>query len=360
MRQFTPDESTRLADLLNEAFDPESLEMVLYSRLGRRYKNLAPAGKTFDYQLYKVIERANMENWNLQLLNATASARPGNGELQLLVQQVGLLGISDQGLQALVSKTGFQDATKLLTRLCQIFGQVCRIEIQGEQEGTGFLVGPDLLLTNYHVARKFIKTPALTTQVIARFDYRSLENSPAVYGGTTVALAANNAVLDYKEFDKVDTDLNYPPTTPVPEDKLDYALLRLASPIGKEPGGPRIAGQRPEGEEARGWIKYPNPVPEMAPSSPLIIVQHPSRRPLEIAFESNAVIGTDPNGVRLRYNVNTEGGSSGSPCFNEKWQWVALHHYGSLARDYNQGVPVAKIIAALPEALRAELTPENL
>ena len=55
------------------------------------------------------------------------------------------------------------------------------------------------------------------------------------------------------------------------------------------------------------------------------------------------------NRTRVRYRVNTEGGSSGSPVFDVNWNLLAIHHWGDpdarpmkLAR-WNQGVPIDSI-----------------
>ena len=61
------------------------------------------------------------------------------------------------------------------------------------------------------------------------------------------------------------------------------------------------------------------------------------------------------NGTRVTYTVNTEGGSSGAPCFNTDWELVALHHSGDPNFDpdhkpeYNEGIPIAAIVALLTE-----------
>lgn len=362
MRQFTPTENESLKNILKKAFDRPAFEIMLRSRLGYRLEDYV-SDTNFDYQLFELLESANMENWNFQLLNASIAARPNNADLSQFTQKTGLLGITETGLEALVSKSAFQDATKLLIKLAELFGQVCRIEIGGIPEGTGFLVGPDLLMTNFHVAKKFIENRPLESQVVARFDFRTTGNGPAVYEGTPVKLAAKNPVVDYKTYDPVELNPDFSLNTPIAVDKLDYALLRLETTIGSEPGGPRFQGMVPQGGEQnqqRGWIKYPDPAPGIKNGAALFIVQHPAARPLEIAFESQAILGTSTDGMRVRYKVNTEGGSSGSPCFNENWQWVALHHYGSENKGYNQGIPAGKIIASLRPELRAELSTETI
>jgi hypothetical protein len=57
------------------------------------------------------------------------------------------------------------------------------------------------------------------------------------------------------------------------------------------------------------------------------------------------------NGTRLRYDTNTEGGSSGSPCLDAKLNLVALHHGGDpdtgRLAQYNQGIPIDRIVSHL-------------
>ena len=75
---------------------------------------------------------------------------------------------------------------------------------------------------------------------------------------------------------------------------------------------------------------------------PIMIVQHPKAEPLALAVDTLGVQSLNANKTRVRYNTNTESGSSGSPCFNINWGLVALHHYGDPLYDqarYNQGIP---------------------
>jgi hypothetical protein len=83
-------------------------------------------------------------------------------------------------------------------------------------------------------------------------------------------------------------------------------------------------------------------------------VQHPDARPLELALDTEAVIGLNGNRTRVRYRTNTEPGSSGSPCCAGNWDMVALHHvgdprYGALSKegDWNQGVLFDAIVRQL-------------
>jgi hypothetical protein len=64
-----------------------------------------------------------------------------------------------------------------------------------------------------------------------------------------------------------------------------------------------------------------------------LILQHPSAAPLKLAI--GAAEKPDPPS-HVFYKVNTEGGSSGSPCLNQRLETTALHHQGESSR--NRGV----------------------
>jgi hypothetical protein len=135
-----------------------------------------------------------------------------------------------------------------------------------------------------------------------------------------------------------------------PEDHLDYAVLRLEGAPGAEPVG--AAGGSP-----RGFLPLPAGAAASAdlPGAGLFIVQHPfdsqthKPLPLQYDWDKPAVHGINANGTRVLYKVNTRPGSSGSPCFNPKFELVALHHAGG--KDwpanteylYNQGIPIGRV-----------------
>jgi V8-like Glu-specific endopeptidase len=59
------------------------------------------------------------------------------------------------------------------------------------------------------------------------------------------------------------------------------------------------------------------------------------------------------NKTRVTYQTGTQPGSSGSPCFNQFWNLVALHHAGDplypdlMPGAFNEGIPIVRIVERL-------------
>lgn len=205
--------------------------------------------------------------------------------------------------------------------------QVCRVEASQSALGTGFLVGPGVVLTNWHVVQE-ARDKGIAGELGCRFDYKRLTNG-AVESGMVVPVTA---VLAEQPCSPSEKDGGDPDTPPPGPDDLDFALLQLAEPLAE-----------------RGAIRLGDPVmPEKR--DPIIIVQHPEGEPVRFAIDTDAVLGPTPNARRLRYTTNTEPGSSGSPCLTMDLELVALHHLGDPRQGparYNQGIPIGGIRRAI-------------
>jgi hypothetical protein len=231
-------------------------------------------------------------------------------------------------------------------------GQVCRIEVDGNAAGTGFLVGPGVVLTNYHVVESLLNQRVLPNRVTARFDYK-VHAGNARSSGVVVGLDPTGWNLDFSPY--ADCDKRGGGTALPTLDELDYALLQLDRAIGLEeftPGDslkPRL----------RGWIALPDQLSVLSDKAPLVIVQHPDGAPLKLAIDTEAFLGLNSNQSRMRYTTNTEPGSSGSPVFDFEWNLVALHHLGDpavgrLKAEFNQGIPVSAIRRRIVDPSRAD------
>lgn len=215
---------------------------------------------------------------------------------------------------------------------------VCRVRLGAKVLGTGVLVGRNLVLTNWHVLESAKDAPGAA--LAFEFDYlygRGLERpQPFVRRGGAKWL------LDWSPYTPAEGLGARAERLPDP-DELDFALVGLdpaADPLG----------------DGRGYAE-PAPYVTYEKGDALIILQHPSGDPQCFAVDQQGVIGLNDNETRLEYRTNTEAGSSGSPCFDLDWQFVALHHAGSNhwppGGRYNQGIPIAALQPRIAAALAA-------
>jgi endonuclease G len=169
---------------------------------------------------------------------------------------------------------------------------VCRIRLS-DGAATGFLVGPQILMTNNHV----IDSEPAARAAVAQFDYQDNEAGEL--------LPAQTFTLSPRLFFVTDATLDFTlvgvaPTSSQGRPLTGYPWLPLIGQLGKADLG-----------------------------DPVNIIQHPRGGLKQIALRNNQIIDI-PEGKRdfLYYTTDTEPGSSGSPCFNDQWELIALHHSG--------------------------------
>lgn len=362
-----------LYDALVDAFalDPIGFNRMLIHRAKWSPGDIPNAAlQTHANVAFEVTQAARRAGTELELLTAALDTRPKNPKLRALAQEVNLGVLSPPDAITLQREIvrGLPNVPIEVwrERLGQIEGWVCRIEIAGtgrEGEGTGFLIGPDLVATACHVVEKVIDGTFQPEEVLVRFDYRAMSNQARVRAGTPVGLNLKGGInypnatgkmaatwlVDSAPYDTVDLTLEGG-TLPDPQ-SLDFAILRLAEPIGRKPSNPK--GTSDMTEPPRGWIIVPTDEAGLTPPGSVMIVQHPSGKPMELALGGNGLIGLNGNGTRVRYRTNTAHAASGSPCFDLNWNLIAVHHAGdpnyALAHtaQWNQGIPFHLIAARL-------------
>lgn len=148
--------------------------------------------------------------------------------------------------------------------------------------GTGFLVAPDILLTNNHVLPD--EDTAGAAYALANYERKPPDDPggrPAVARLRPDLLFITNAELDFT-FCSVE-GVDFLGTVPLHRDSFGVVTH-----------------------------EYVN------------IIQHPRGRPKEVALQDNLVVRAD--NLVVQYSCDTEPGSSGSPVFNNQWRLIALHH----------------------------------
>jgi endonuclease G, mitochondrial len=173
--------------------------------------------------------------------------------------------------------------------------------------GTGFLVGPGLMITNHHV----LPDDKTARRCVLQMNHVLRLNGPAP--------ASHSFDLDPTDIFLADKD-------------HDYALVRVAT-------------QSREGVplDEYGWLTLDGGQGKILVSDldQINIVQHPLGREKEVVLRNNRVLdlrtGSDATdgmmGPFIHYEADTEKGSSGSPVFNDSWEVIALHHMGIPATD---------------------------
>ena len=58
---------------------------------------------------------------------------------------------------------------------------------------------------------------------------------------------------------------------------------------------------------------------------------------MQLSFQDNILL--DHQDPKIHYRTPTEGGSSGSPVFNQQWELIGLHHAGSAEMNCLNGKP---------------------
>ena len=286
---------------------------------------------TYENKIYDLLKDAVGDFQLTRLLKEAVDKAPNNPELREVAEFVrdyfGTLGrvlpASDRTKlgeleRTLFKKVRFENVREWLNKLDQLTRVVCRIE-SPTGYGTGFLVGSDVILTNDHVASGpdgrsgFWDQPDRAREVTIRFDY--VHTAEGIAEGKGYRLAKDYGLLRS------------------PVDQLDFTLLRLDSREGRP--GDQVINGRPR--EFVIPVNY-----QFEDSEPLLILQHPQAEPMKLAFGSVTQRRQwEPN--RITYTVNTEPGSSGSPCLTQNLNVGALHHYG-LERQ-NRGVLMSALLA---------------
>lgn len=386
---MTGPEMQKLHEVLLAAFDQDDLRQMVKFDLDVNLDAVVgpgpPASRVFD-----LIQHLDGQGRLAELIEAAARARPKRPDMQAFfrryaggvamaarppadaaaaydrlyagkppvdiqaggVVEAAEVSARDPGLGVTIRRdAGFLNAAVWAERLGQMERRVCRVELDGPgglSTATGFLVGPDAVLTVGHFLMPVIAGELSATGLRFRFDYRQSEGGQSSEG--VVVPPADPGAADrpwlLSHSLPSPAELRGEEGATVAADELDYALVRLARPMGAEPSA--------AGGGQRGWIVVPDAPPRVDALSPLMILQHPTGRPVKLAVDTDPHAELTDDGRRLRYRVSTEPGSSGAPVFDRDWNLVAMHHYRR-SQEYRQGIPAWQIRGHLPPAGLAAL-----
>ena len=168
-----------------------------------------------------------------------------------------------------------------------------RIKSFGTENGTGFLVGKNILMTNNHVLKNFQE--AKNSEVDLDFEEHKIGSARNI----------ESRYLDPERFF-------------LTNEHCDFTLVAVQE---DDTGGRPLNsfGFHPI-LLAQGKIRKGDPV---------TIVHHPQGKAKSITLHNSHLLHLE-NGTEVDrycwYSTDTEKGSSGAPVFNNRWEVVALHH----------------------------------
>ncbi|WP_085032757.1 trypsin-like serine peptidase [Ensifer aridi] len=170
-----------------------------------------------------------------------------------------------------------------------------RVITNSTANGTGFLVAPDVVITNWHV---------LPDAKTAEVTYFELDYEANTFGEPKTPQAFD---LDPEKFFMSD-------------ERLDFALIAV-KPYSQNNVALSDYGHLPLiAEEGKITI-----------GEPVNIVQHPKGRVKQITIRNSQLLDL-PEGEGLddyfHYSSDTERGTSGAAVMSDQWEVVALHHQG--------------------------------
>ena len=287
----------------------------------------------------------------LAALLRALGGHPEIAPLRYLIKDEGTVatGANQHALQAMLSARDdvFAHWHRFKEGMERVEMVVCRVHVDRVPTGTGFLISDRHVLTTFHGVAALVDDEGRAhadshRKLTLVFDDVLLTGAAAGSDRVEVA-AAPDWLVSFSRFDAAE-DSSMTPPEKLQAGLLDYAVIRLAEPIGN------IAPKYQKGI-VRNWIRLDQLAATPAPTTQMLLAHYPAGTDLRLCV---GLFGDHSQCLtRVRYQTPTVVGSSGAPCFNIKWEPYALHNAGYPAVPINQGVPLELIRNALGPNLEA-------
>ncbi|WP_415764634.1 trypsin-like serine peptidase [Pseudomonas sp. ZB1P45] len=279
-----------------------------------------------------------------------AKEREWLGELCLQLTSVGGLKASNEPdaerlkiklHKVIEPELGFLDASAMTRAGLEAVRRVCRVVVENSEGevsyGTGFLVGPQAILTAWHVIEPLLGDDGVPLEGSDEKIKIEFDHVGAVYEQLHVSVApqwlvSSSAYHQTESPHQVSIDFLSQSSDGF-DQCLDYAGIRLISTVGRFRGFYQL--DRLHKPQIR------------VPGSQMTLYQHPGGKQMRVAYGYGTALWPADHQTRLRHTVNAMPGSSGGLLLDVNFKPVALHQCGieSNGELINGAIPTACIAA---------------
>ena len=255
---------------------------------------------------------------------------------------------------------GFVPAQELTDGLTRTIPKICKVHIAlngHSQQGTGFLVSPQTVLTASHVIEPLLQEG---THQIKRNSHRYLHvefdgldtsardrtrTQPSIYGVVDQWLDDHSPCPKSERPTEKGIAANGHSATAPNEQELDFAVIRLKGSPGRD----------------RGVIVLPSEESHLLQDAKMkvLVFQHPKNFPLRVASGTvTRFVGDDEPPLRFRHLANAARGSSGGLCVDDQFRGVGLHQAAILNERgrpvENQAIPTMLIARRISRGFKVD------
>lgn len=367
---FTPEQLDSLAKLLVASLTRGNIVWLATSVLGMDAEKLA-GNETGDPEAFarRIVQEMNDVGKIPEAIGRLREQTHTNARLTVTLKSF-LRGddlMTDAQLQGLINEyEPFVSSQKFAEYFPKVMRTVCAVALgnpSNEIVGSGFLIAPDLVMTNFHVLETFLDIDEATNKVKANgpgnqifffFDYLSAPAPDMPPTASPLVTAADDWLVYARASLQGDGTAT---CKPIKHNEYDYAIVRLARRVG-------ALSVRKGGGGRRGWLELPKEKIETLGERRILVFQHPEAAPQQ--WDIGDFVQLDQTETRVRYSVSTAHGSSGGAALDSTGQLFALHNAEvktaptAAGKKLNQGVRIDKIVEDLKAMAPAvlEIGPE--
>jgi Trypsin-like peptidase domain len=291
----------------------------------------------------EALTHAQLKGWMDTLIDAIIAAGLEDGHLADEVRKSG----GDAELQAMVNSfANFMQPYIVSKGIDSGMRWTGKIVIDNMAQGTGILIANNRVLTAWHVVKSLFVLGANNSyepvqnignrlEVIFDDFLQKVGRGQSLKGrGTRRVIAHADWCVAYSNCHQEELASRLPANLSTLDGYWDYAVIRLAEPVGFE----------------RGWATLNSKATVPKAQEKVVLIQHPTGQTMRLDIADIAAADAPQQTAipRLRFlhYGNALNGSSGGPCFDKSFALFGFHQgqWSGAAQATNRGIPIARVI----------------